>query len=293
MSFWDALPILQNGIAASVIVALLCSYLGVFVVLKRIVFMTAALSQVSSLGITISLPLQAWIWGSVTVAAGTQQAQSIYVAAVPVIVAILFACTAASIMAFQYSEKRLTRESLLGIAYVIPAALAMLVLDATGGTVHDINNLLFGNTVFVPATHLTFLIIVAIFVSIIHVVLYKEFIFISFDPDTAKALGIKTIFLTQILFYSLAMMISVSIITIGVLPVFSFMIIPATASLMITNTLKHAFLIATLFGVISAIVGYYLSFEFALPTGPTMVATASLLFIPGLFIKFMTGFSKS
>ncbi len=285
MSFWEALPILQNGILATLIVALICSYLGVFVVLKRMVFMTAALSQVSTLGVTIALPIQAWLWGSVSI--HTQQEQSVYAAAFPTVVAILFACVAASLMAQQYTEKKLTRESLLGIAYVIPAALAMLILDATGGSVHDINNLLFGNTVFVPTAHLILLVIVATIVSIINIVLYKEFVFISFDPETAKAFGIKTMMLTQILFYSLAMMISVAISTIGVLPVFSFMIIPAAAALMLGKTLKQTFVIATLFGVISAAIGYYLSFEFSLPTGPTIIATASLLFLPCLFPKFI------
>ena len=51
MTFLDALPILQNGILAGVVVAFVSAFLGVYVILKRIVFVSAAISQISSLGV--------------------------------------------------------------------------------------------------------------------------------------------------------------------------------------------------------------------------------------------------
>ena len=280
MSIWEALPILQNGIAASLIAALVCSFLGVYVILKRIVFMTVALSQVSSLGIAVAIMVQMVIGGQFAM---SEQTESQTLATVfPIIIAILFACAAAALMANRTAEKKLTRESILGIAYVVPAALALLILDSIGGAVHDINNLLFGNTVFVPSAQLTLLAIVAAIVMVMHGMLYKEFIFVSFDPETATACGMRTLLFNQLLFGSLALMISVSISAIGILPVFAFMVIPPAAALLLTNTLGRAFILATLFGGISALVGFYLSFQFSLPTGPSMIAVASLLFLPGL-----------
>lgn len=280
MSFWEAFPILQNGIFASVVAALVCSFLGVYVILKRMVFMAAALSQVSSLGIAVALPLQMWIWSEVTTTA-QNEAHSL-TDLFPIVIAILFACAAASLMARQSIEKRLTRESMLGIAYVVPTALALLVLDSSGGTVHDINNLLFGNTVFVPSLHLWLLTIIGAIVILIHGILYEEFIFISFDPETAKTSGLPTVLLNQLLFGSLAIMISVSITAIGVLPVFSFIVLPSAAALAFTNTLKQVFILAVCFGGIAVLAGFYLSYVFSLPTGPTIIVVESLFFLAAI-----------
>jgi len=285
MSIWEALPILQNGIIASLIAALVCSFLGVYVILKRIVFMTAAISQISSLGIATALLLQVLLWGEIAM---NDHSESQTLATLfPIIIAILFACSAALLMASQPTEKKLTRESILGIAYIIPAALALLILDSIGGAMHDINNLLFGNTVFVPPAQVTLLAIIAAIVLFVHGLFYKEFVFVAFDPETSMACGMRTLLLNQLLFGSLALMISVSISSIGVMPVFAFMVIPPAAALLLTSTLKHAFILSTIFGGISALVGFYLSFQFSLPTGPSMIAVASLLFVPGLIKKML------
>jgi len=283
MNFWEALPILQNGIIATIIIAFMCSYLGVFVVLKRMVFMTVALSQVSSLGIAIAIPIQTWIWGNIFMISSSNP--STFIDVFPTIIAMFFSCLAAFIMAHQYSEKKITRECLLGIGYVISAALVMLIIDLTDSSMHDINDLFFGNTVFVPTIYLLVLTAVTLIVFLINILLYKEFVFISFDPETAKALGLNTIMFSHLLFYSLALMISVSISTIGLLPVFSFMVIPAVAALMLEKTLKQTFIFAVLFGVTSAMLGYYLSFQFALPTGPTIIVMTLLSFIPGFILR--------
>ncbi len=285
MSIWEALPILQNGIIASLIAALVCSFLGVYVILKRIVFMTAAISQVSSLGIATALLLQVLL--GVQIAKNEHSESQTLATLFPIIIAVLFACAAALLMASQPTEKKLTRESILGIAYVVPAALALLILDSIGGAVHDINNLLFGNTVFVPPAQVTLLAIIAAIVLFVHGLFYKEFVFVAFDPETAMACGMRTLLLNQLLFGSLALMISVSISSIGVMPVFAFMVIPPAAALLLTSTLKHAFILSTIFGGITALIGFYLSFQFSLPTGPSMIALASLLFIPGLIKKML------
>jgi ABC-type Mn2+/Zn2+ transport system permease subunit len=120
---------------------------------------------------------------------------------------------------------------------------------------------------------------------LVHLLLYKEFIFISLDPETAKASGLKTALLNQLLFLSIALTISVASMSVGALPVFAFMVIPSSAALLLTDHLKNAFLLSVGFGVSAALVGFYLSFVFSLPTGPTMLSTAALFLMPGV-VKF-------
>jgi zinc transport system permease protein len=275
MAFLDALPILQNGIVASLLVALLSAFLGVYVILKRMVFVSAALSQISSLGVAVAFLITSLLGHH----AG--EVRSGFLSG-PGLTALLFACCAAGLLARQMTEKKITRESILGIGYILPAGLILLILDALRAEAHEIENILFGNTVFVPSEQLLVLALTTVLVMLVHLLLYREFIFISLDPETAQASGLKTGLLNQLLFLTIALTISVSIMSVGALPVFAFMVIPASAALLLTNHLKSAFLLSVGFGVSAAVVGFYLSFLFSLPTGPTMLSTAALFLLPGV-----------
>lgn len=282
MSFWEALPILQNGVLACTITALVCSFLGVYVILKRMVFIAAALSQVSSLGIAAALMLATVLGISI----GAEGAPA-WASALPMVFAILFSCAAASLLAAHHTERRLSRESLLGVAYAVPGSLVLLVLDKMGGATHDIDNLLFGNAVFISTAQLVFLAIVASLVLFLHWLFYKEFIFVAFDYETAKAAGMQTLLFNQALLYSIAIMISAAINAIGALPVFSFMVIPPASALMLAGNLTQAFVLATLFGGATALIGFYLSFEFSLPTGATLIVVAALFLVPGAVYQWL------
>ncbi|MCI0526444.1 MAG: metal ABC transporter permease, partial [Nitrospira sp.] len=121
----------------------------------------------------------------------------------------------------------------------------------------------------------------------IHILFYKEFVFVAFDPDSARAGGLKTALYNQLFFLTVAITISVSISAVGALPVFGFMVMPAVAALMLTDYLKRAFVLSLGFGGVSALAGFYLSFLYSLPTGPAMLATCGLWLIPGILRKVM------
>lgn len=267
MTFLEALPILKNGILASLLAALVCSFLGVYIILKRIVFVSAALTQISSLGIALALLLM----GLLETEAGI----------LPGLSSLLFACLAASLLAIQTGERRITRESLLGIGYILPTGLTLLILDRV--TTHPglIEDILFGNAVFVAPHQLLILTLASVAIFTIHGLFHKEFVFTSFDPETAKASGVQAVLFNQLLFLTLALATSISISSIGALPVFAFTVMPAASALLLTDHLKRAFALSVGFGVFAALAGFYLSFLFSLPTGPTMLSTAGLFLIPG------------
>lgn len=283
VTFWEALPILQSGVIASLMVALLAGYLGIYVILKRIVFVSAALSQISSLGIAFFFLANAFL--GTGAAAGSLHSEEGGWVSGPLLSSLLFGSVAAAILGVQVGEKKLTRESILGIGYALPAGLVFLILDKLAAETHDIENILFGNAIFVPQRHLWLLAITLVAVFTIHFLFYKRFVYVSFDPETAQASGSNVVLLNQLLFITLAFTISVSIAAIGALPVFSFLVIPAASSLMLTDRLKVAFSLSMLFGVLSAALGFYLSFIYSLPTGPAMLGAAGFFLVPGTLRK--------
>src|SRR5207244_3987634 len=73
-----------------------------------------------------------------------------------------------------------------------------------------------------------------------------------------------------------AIVISVATRAVGALPVFAFTVVPAAAALMLTENIRATMPLSIAFGVVSAAVGYYLSWIEQLPTGATMVVVASV-----------------
>ncbi len=287
-TFWEALPILKSGIIASIVVSVLAGYLGIYVILKRIVFVSAALSQISSLGIALFFLANALVGtvGQSASSAALPMDNSGFFNG-PLFSSLLFGCVAASIMAIQVGEKKLTRESILGIGYALPAGLVFLILDKLSGETHDIENILFGNVIFVSDRRLWLLAATLVVVLAVHVFFYKRFVYISFDPETARATGSNVVLLNQLFFITLAFTLSVSIASIGVLPVFSFLVIPAASALMLTDRLKVAFSLSVFFSLCSALIGFYLSFIYSLPTGPAMLAVSGLFLVPGALQRGM------
>lgn len=275
MTFLDALPLLANGILAGVLVAAVSGLLGVYVVLKRMVFVSAALSQVASAGVAVAL-LAGGLLGHR--AAETHG----HVISWPGIVSLVLVCVAALLLARHVSERRITRESVLGIAYVLPAGVTLLMLDALSTEAHVIEDILFGNTVFVPTEQLAVLLVTASAVFLVHLLGHRQFIFTSLDPETATACGVRTRVLNAVLLLAIAVTIAVSIRSVGALPVFAFMVVPASAALTLTERLWTVFLLSVVFGVAAAMLGFYLSFVFSLPTGPAMLTVAGAFLLPGV-----------
>jgi ABC-type Mn2+/Zn2+ transport system permease subunit len=105
---------------------------------------------------------------------------------------------------------------------------------------------------------------------------YRDFLFVTFDQEAARAMSLPLRKLNAIFFFLLAAVISVATRTIGGMPVFAFLILPAMGALICAKTTAGVIGLAIFFGGISAFVGYGASFIFELPTGACMAVTAGL-----------------
>ena len=132
-------------------------------------------------------------------------------------------------------NRRLSGESVIGIAYLVAAACVILILNSPHVTqeAHEVNDLLYGNAVAVPPEQLYIMSAAAIVVALVHGLFGKEFVFTTFDLEMARTLGLRTGFWSLLLFLTLALAISVSTRAIGALPVFAFTVIPPAAALLV------------------------------------------------------------
>jgi zinc transport system permease protein len=271
--FWGAHEIWRDPLLASVIAGALLGFLGVYVVLRRTVFVSAALTQLSTLGLIVALLVEEQ-FGVEVEHAGVQLA-----------VALLFSVIGALVLGALESGRRLPTEAGVGMSYVVAGALVILGANRLIHAAHDLNSMVFGNAVAVPFTDVIVLTVVTVVCAAVHTIFQKELVFVSFDRETAEAVGLDARLWNGVLFFTIGLAIPASARALGALPVFAFLTIPAAAALLLFQRLPAVMLGATILGVLASAGGYVLSWVWQLPTGATMVTLAALMVVPGLLLK--------
>ena len=259
---FDVIWLFREALYGTALIALGCSVLGVYVVLRRIVFVGAALAQISSAGIALAVLLNSLGFG-LGVVTGE--------------LGLSFLATLGGVAFFTVSgtRVRVPPDASLGLAYVVAGAIAVLMIAKTAGAdVHDL--FVQGNILGVTLRDTLILLTVVVPVLLVHVLLYKEFLFVSFDPEMARTLGYSTRRWTLLLYLTIGIMIAVAMRSAGVLLVFNFLVTPAVTGLLLGHNMRAVFTWAVLSGVLAALAGFALSVPFDLPTGPAIIAVSGL-----------------
>jgi zinc transport system permease protein len=258
-----------GAVVAGMAAGAVCGFIGIYVILHRIVFVSAAMSEVSGLGVMIAF----WLAQNQAVEAAHHTEDVL-----PLLFAALFTGLFSVVVAGKASRRAADRaqsaESFIGSVYLMSAAGLLLVSDRVTQGAHDVANVLFGNAVIVDGPHLALLLSVCVPVFLLHAWLRKDLLFASFDPAMARTMGYPVTALRIFLLVSLGMVISIGTRTIGALPVFSFSVLPPIACLALFQDLRRSFWASAGVGALSAFLGYLGSFLFSFPTGACMTAAA-------------------
>jgi ABC-type Mn2+/Zn2+ transport system permease subunit len=262
----------KDALFGALLIALACSVLGVYVVLRRIVFVGAALAQLSSAGIALGMFLNGLgIGGELTHH--------------PVAMALIV--TIAGAMFFGVGGGGRTGvppDAVIGVTYAVAAAAGILLIaKARTGEVHDI--FLQGNILGITRLDTFVLLAVAVPVLLVHVIFYKEFLFVSFDRETARTLGYNVRFWNLLLYFTLGVVIAYAMQFAGVMLVFNFLVLPAVTGLLLAQSMRGIFAAAVLSALLAALFGFSLSVPFDLPSGPTIIAVSGLLALGGWGVR--------
>jgi zinc transport system permease protein len=262
MSVFSTVLLFREALYGALVIALACSVLGVYVVLRRIVFVGAALAQISSAGIALAL----WLAGA-GVALGAMGRPTV-ISLLLTLVAVLFFASGA--------RGRIPPDATIGITYAIAAAVGVLLIaKAATGEAHDI--FLSGNILGITRGDTLVLLGVTIPVLVVHAVFYKELLFVSFDRETARTLGYDVRRWDLLLYLTLGVVIASAMQFAGVMLVFNFLVLPAVTGLLLSQTMRGVFFWSVVSALAAALVGFSLSVPFDLPSGPAISAASGAL----------------
>ncbi|PWU04316.1 MAG: manganese ABC transporter [Verrucomicrobia bacterium] len=178
----------------------------------------------------------------------------------------------------------LKEDSLLGLIltgfYAIGICLLTMLQNVPVGHQSGLDKYLFGQAAALSWGDVALMGSVTFLSIVLILCFYKELLVSSFDQEFALSTGLKKYFLDDLLLMLVTLTIVISIKAVGIVLVSAMLIIPASTAILITNRLHKVILLAIGFGLISAVVGTFLSFIMHnLPTGPFMVIVGAILFV--------------
>jgi zinc/manganese transport system permease protein len=242
----------------SLITGLFLSYLGVHVVGRGIVFVDLALGQISSFGGAFA----AFIGYGLTT--------------IPLVFTLIGALLISMI---DIRDKRLKLEAIIGIFYAFASAATVMLISKTPHGDSDIQEVLFGDILSVNTQELTITCIIFGALILLHIIFQKKFFELTEGYEIGN-IEKKTFNIWNFLFYiSIGLSIVFAVKISGVIPVFSYLIIPSVCAIMLARSNKLVVIIAMLVSFSGSFVGLNVSFHFDFPAGSSIVAVLGIIFI--------------
>jgi zinc/manganese transport system permease protein len=256
-----------NALKVSVVMGLLLSYLGVHVVGRGIVFVDLALGQISMLGVAFAN----------------------YIQKDPTVISIVFTMLGAFVLSFvNVKDKRLKQEAIIGIVYAVASAATVLLISKAPHGEADISEVLFGSLFTVTPNQIVVMATVFGVIGIGHAVFRKKFFALTemFENHQVEHIGVFNLW--NFLFYlSIGLAIVLAVRTGGVIPVFSYIVVPPVCAVLLTR--KKSSLVATAMAVSlgGSFFGIYFSTQFDFPAGSSVVAMLGAIFAAAALVRLL------
>ncbi|NPV86035.1 MAG: metal ABC transporter permease [Anaerolineae bacterium] len=246
-----------RGLAAGIMVGILCSIIGCYVVLRSMAFLGDALAHAILPGVAIAYLLK----GNLVIGA-------------------LIAAVIVALGVGIFSRRGAIKEdTAIGIMFTAALALGVALISSIRTYAVDLSHILFGNMLGVSNADLWLIGGLGVAVLFAILIFYRPFLLISFDPIHAATLRLPVELLRTFMLILLSLTIVVSIQTVGVALAAAMLVTPAASAYLLTKRLPSMMLIAACIGAFSSLIGLYISFYAGIASGSAVVLTATFIFI--------------
>jgi ABC-type Mn2+/Zn2+ transport system permease subunit len=246
-----------RALAAAVVVGVVCSVLGTYIVLRGMAFLGDALAHTILPGVVIAF-LIGW-----PLAVG----------------ALVFGVLTALGIGVLTERGALKEDTAIGVIFAGMFALGVALLSVGGNYAIDLAHFLFGNLLAVTEGDLWLIAGLGAAVLVVIYLFYKEFMVISFDEVLAATLRLPATFLRLLMLVLIAITIVTALQVVGVALMLAMFVTPAAAASLVTRRLPAMMAVSAVIGAVSGVTGVYVSFYLNVASGAAVVLVATLIFV--------------
>ncbi len=256
---------MQRALLSGIAISIMCSIVGLFLVLKRHSLFGDALAHVAFGGIALGL----------------------FTGVYPILTAYVVAILSAVGVNKLRESTKIPPDSSIAVLLTSGLAIGVILISISGGFTLDLFSFLFGNILLVSNEDLIMILITdAIVVPIIYV-LYKRLMLIVFDENQAKVSGLNVTWINTLFIVLASITIIASIRLVGVLLISSLIVIPNITALLLGKGFKKTIFISCAISVFSVVFGIVASYYVNLVPSGTIVLTMVSMFIVTIIAKNM------
>jgi zinc transport system permease protein len=254
---------MQRAFLAGMIIAVLASVSGTFVVLRRYSMISETLAHSALVGVAVGL------------VAGFN----------PLWMAVVVAILSAWLIEYLRSYFSLYSDAILAILLSGSLAIAVIIVSLGGAFNNSLFSYLFGSILSVSSADVMTILVFGVISLGTLLAFSKELYFIAYDEEVAQTSGIKVKLLNFLLVSVVAVIIALSIRVVGSLLIGALMVIPTVAALQFRVGFLQTVVISLVFALFSVVSGITLSYYFSLPSGATIVLCVLVIFIISLIVN--------
>ncbi|MDD3000564.1 MAG: metal ABC transporter permease [Candidatus Riflebacteria bacterium] len=245
-----------GALPAAFLMAATFSIFGIFVVLKRMVFIGVTLSEVAAFGVAFALVYEL----------------------PPFAGAALLCLLVVAILAYPYEFTRLPRDTILGAIFIFASGMSILLVAHSGFGLEKVKAILYGNLLFASNADLITICAVMLPALLVLWLFYRPILYSFLDRESAITLGIKAWRYELLFFVFLGLTVAAASRIAGVMLVFCYLVVPAATALLLARHLLQGMLLAVLSASFATIMGIATSYQADLPPNQ-LIAVISCVFL--------------
>lgn len=262
--------LLRNSVYIGLLIGFVCPLVGVYLVIRRLIFMAVALPQVSSCGIAFAFALHSW-----HLIPHLEESSEHGLALAG---ASLFTLATLVVLSILERRQRGSTEGRIGTVYVLAGAWSILLLLKNPFGEHGLLERLQGKIIAVSNFDLILTAVIFLAVVLCLVFFQKELLLVSYDREMALSLGKSASVWDSLLFVIIGLTVSLAVLSVGPSVTFGFLILPPLIVRNFTRTMRQFCLAASMLGGVSSVAGFWIAYEYDLPVGPTDIALLGLIY---------------
>lgn len=254
---------LQNALYAALLSSIVCGIIGTIIIEKKLVMMSGGIAHTSFGGIGLGY----------------------FLGIEPMIGALIFSGISSVAVATIKRRTNTNTDTFIGMLWAMGMALGIIFIALTPGYPPDMSSYLFGDILTVSRADINMMVFLVGIVTFSVVVFFNYWKSYLFDDEFAHVVGVRTVFLEYFLFLLIGLTVVVLIKVVGLILVIALLTTPPAIAKLFTYNLKNMMIASTLLGVVFCFFGLWISYEFNISSGATIILLAGLTYITAILGK--------